>query len=191
MSNTCLTNPSKIIYKVTSPSGKVYIGKTVKGLHYRKAQHLKTANNGSGLLFSKAIRKYGDSLIWEVIDTANTSEELSLLEVIWIKYYNSFGGGYNLTVGGDGRSMYETEEEVQQARKSSFKKYTQTPKYKELKKSYRQSDEYKKSKGEYLKKYYINNKEKLSNYSKRYVRTDKYKTHRMARYYKNKKTNEQ
>ena len=58
--------------------------------------------------FYKAIRKYGkDNLKWEIIDTADSEQNLNDKEIYWIKHYNSFmknkdSNGYNLTFGGEG-----------------------------------------------------------------------------------------
>lgn len=128
-----------IIYKVTSPSGKVYIGKTTRGIEARKAQHLACSFRGSTFLFSKAIRKYGELLVWELIDTAETSEELSLLEISWIKYYHSFSNGYNLTMGGEGARKYATVEESKEIAKAQMKAYRKTPEAIAVKRVYAQS----------------------------------------------------
>ena len=70
-----------IIYKITSPSGKVYIGQTVKTLHKRKLRHTNTANNPNDKRYdtkiARAVRKYGNLLIWEIlIEGIKTYEEL-------------------------------------------------------------------------------------------------------------------
>ena len=111
------------IYKVTSPSGKIYIGKTTKKLEIRKKQHFVTAKLGSDTKFSNAIRKYGELLIWEIIDNSDNKDNLSLLEISWIKYYNSYKSGYNSTLGGDGSSKYDNIEDAIKARNDTFKKY--------------------------------------------------------------------
>jgi hypothetical protein len=178
MPNTCPTTPLKIIYKVTSPSGKIYIGKTERGLERRKAHHLYIAKLGSKLLFSNAVRKYGELLKWEIIDTANTSEELALLEISWIKYYSSYGSGYNLTIGGDGAGKYNTREEAEKARKSSFKKYSQTEKYKKIKRDYSQTEESKKRRKDYFAKY--NKSPKRKEYFSKYYRTQEYRDKKNA-----------
>ncbi len=90
-----------LIYKVTSPSGKYYIGQTTRTLEERKKQHHTLANRDNTLPFYRAIRKHNDNLIWEIIDTASTIEELNEKEVYWIaKYDTCHGAGYNCTEGG-------------------------------------------------------------------------------------------
>ena len=96
-----------IIYKATNTvNGKVYIGKTINKMRDRQKCHKSMSLNGSQNYFHRAIRKHGwDSFTWQVIDTAETEEELNEKEKHWIAYYNSFGtGGYNMTIGGDGQS---------------------------------------------------------------------------------------
>lgn len=99
-----------IIYKATNlANGKVYIGQTKKGLETRKKQHLRDAEKSkrNKTYFHHAINKYGESgFHWEVIDRADTPEELSEKEEDWIIYYGSLGEhGYNLTPGGHSASQ--------------------------------------------------------------------------------------
>lgn len=99
-----------IIYKYTSPSGKSYIGQTVKE-NKRKAQHKRSAfkeyDSAYNTPFHKAIRKYGwDSFKYEVLYTIINDneefirEELNKREVYYIGKYNTFEKGYNCTIGG-------------------------------------------------------------------------------------------
>lgn len=100
-----------IIYKVTNLiNGKTYIGLTTKSLEQRKSEHIYKAFNQNGNpVIHRALRKYGEnSFTWEVIDTAETQEELSEKEIYWIKFHESFGAnGYNLTHGGEGSLGYK------------------------------------------------------------------------------------
>jgi len=54
------------VYKITSPSGKVYIGQTVKTLHERIKGHKKSSTNCT--LLKRAIDKYGDEMKYEYIE---------------------------------------------------------------------------------------------------------------------------
>jgi len=86
--------------------GKKYIG-YAKDIFRRWEKHrneLKLNNHDNGYLqntynkYSKDIFKY-----WIIQECSN--ENLPLMEIYWISYYNSYrddGGGYNLTRGGDG-----------------------------------------------------------------------------------------
>lgn len=89
-----------IIYKITNiQNNKVYIGQTVRTLNQRFNRHKSDAmNNILDTHFARAIREYGpDSFIAEVIDTAESQEELNKKEQYWIQYYNSINQGYNET----------------------------------------------------------------------------------------------
>lgn len=111
-----------IIYKVTFPNQKYYIGQTMRTLEKRKKEHEWTYLKRN-TAFYNAIRKYGwDSLMWETIDEADTREELNQKEIYWIKYYNSCvlsknSNGYNSTYGGDlctPPKLFTTKEEILQ-----------------------------------------------------------------------------
>jgi predicted GIY-YIG superfamily endonuclease len=97
-----------IIYCVTSPSGKKYIGRTIQKLNRRKFAHNALARGTSKLYFHNAIRKYGPKeMIWEVIETRSHEdpkkliEILNELEIFHIDAYETlYPDGYNLTEGG-------------------------------------------------------------------------------------------
>jgi group I intron endonuclease len=116
-----------IIYKATSPSGKVYIGQTVKTLSRRKGNHKdQSLKSYHSYHFANAIRKYGiDNFVWEQVDTADSKEELNQKEKYWIAYYNSTNPtfGYNSQNGGsNGTPSNETRKkmsEVQKGRKAT------------------------------------------------------------------------
>ena len=110
------------IYKITNKiNGKVYIGQTIRPVEYRFNRHMNDAlNNILDTHFARAIRKYGIGPdIWElqIIDNAQTQEELNQKERYWIKYYNSVEDGYNETdaISKCGGNTYKskTEEEMQ------------------------------------------------------------------------------
>lgn len=94
-----------LIYKVTNLiNGKIYVGKTVNSLAYRRRSHEAGSLRSDGFAFSSAIIKYGkDSFNWQVIDTAVSIGCLNEKECRWIAYFKSHGpDGYNLTDGGEG-----------------------------------------------------------------------------------------
>lgn len=95
-----------IIYKVVSPSGKVYIGKTATTLERRKSKHYSVAFNsyasGYNYSISKAIRKYKEELSWDILEDNVPVHRLNELEVAYIIKFDSFNSGYNSTVGGEG-----------------------------------------------------------------------------------------
>jgi len=89
-----------IIYKVTNKiTGKCYIGQTVQSLQRRWYKHL---HDNRCPAMRDALKKYGeDNFTIEVIDTAETIEELNEKEVYWISFFDSLApNGYNLQSGG-------------------------------------------------------------------------------------------
>lgn len=97
-----------LIYKATNiENGKCYIEQTTKTLEHRKREHLDSAKNPI-FRFHRAIKMYGaDKFIWEVIDTANTVDELNEKEWYWIEHYDSYNNSYNDTKGDLNPMNYE------------------------------------------------------------------------------------
>lgn len=94
------------IYKIENLiNGKVYIGKSVdikSRLQNHKSESFNKNSNAYDTAIHRAIRKYGiENFSFEVIEECSR-ENLSDKEKYWIKFYNSFGSGYNLTTGGEG-----------------------------------------------------------------------------------------
>lgn len=93
-----------IIYKVTnSINGKIYIGKTTKGLDRRRSEHTRFIKPITA--FQRALHKYGkNEFVWEIIYECESPEELNNAEKEMIAKYqsNKLGIGYNMTPGGDG-----------------------------------------------------------------------------------------
>ena len=78
-----------IIYKITNiQTNQVYIGQTIRTLEQRLNRHKNDAlNNVIDTHFARAIRYYGwDTFKAEVIDTAETQDELNQKEPYWIRY---------------------------------------------------------------------------------------------------------
>ena len=101
-----------IVYKATSSSGKVYIGITITTLKERIRTHLRAVKKGSKIPFHEAIRKYKlKNIKLVIIDRAKTWDELCKLETKYIKLYDSYNNGYNLTLGGEGTFGLKYDEE--------------------------------------------------------------------------------
>src|SRR5210317_69518 len=89
-----------IIYKISSPSGKVYVGQTVRSFEERIRNH-KCKSSGCTALKS-AIDKYVDQMKYEIIEDNIPQEYLDEREIFWIKELNSLApNGYNLSSGGN------------------------------------------------------------------------------------------
>ena len=94
------------IYAAISPSGKYYIGQTIRTVKRRWNDH---KHDKRGIL-KHAIKKYGfknfkvDTLIICNVDKLNYYEKL------FIKSYNSLApNGYNCTSGGDSEYTFSEE----------------------------------------------------------------------------------
>lgn len=117
-----------IIYRVTNLiNNKIYIGQTKYSLKERKHGHYSKMKDNT--YFHKALCKYNKNVfIWEIIDKADTIEELNKKEQYWIKYYDSFNKnkGYNLTMGGEGSIGYIPSEETRKKMRNRMlgNKYT-------------------------------------------------------------------
>jgi group I intron endonuclease len=108
-----------LVYKLTSPSGKVYVGMTSRSIELRFDRHRYAAAWGSDKAIHNAIRKYGaDSFTVEVVQDGLTTQEALDLEIVTIDALGSvFPVGYNLTRGGDGcRATPETAAKISAAR---------------------------------------------------------------------------
>lgn len=89
------------IYKITSPSGKSYIGLTKAHVKERWRQHVKKSTTGINHPFYCAIRKYGfDAFTWCVVDTAIDKPEAQRKEVAHIAAAQP-STLYNVSPGGE------------------------------------------------------------------------------------------
>ena len=106
-----------VVYKITFPNGKVYIGQTIEKISTRISHHKtdaklerdKTSFAPRGSKICNAIRKYDLDFNWvEIIDTANSLEDLNLKEAYWVSHYNSDKTGYNIKPGGGNKRHSES-----------------------------------------------------------------------------------
>lgn len=92
------------IYKTTNTiNKKIYIGK-------HQSSEYDDKYFGSGKILKRAIDKYGiENFINEIIDIADTDDELNEKEKYYIKYYKDLYGEncYNLANGGDGGDVFK------------------------------------------------------------------------------------
>ena len=113
------------IYKITNPSGKVYIGQTIN-LRARKRKYAAQAVQGQPKIYH-SILKYGwDAHIFEILFEGICSVRcLDRLERLYILQYNSVAEGLNCTEGGGGargRPLSEKHLEALKKPKSSAHK---------------------------------------------------------------------
>lgn len=125
------------IYKITSPTGKIYIGKTIK-LKLRIDYYRRLKCKKQKIIYNSLL-KYGFSgHTFDIIyEGEHTSNELNNLEIYFIGIFNSFNGnnenGMNLTLGGDGgfgvKFTDERKKQISDANKLRiYKKYTEDTK---------------------------------------------------------------
>lgn len=94
------------IYKITSPSGNIYIGQS-EDIIFRMSYYRHSIRMNQPRL-CKSIRKYGfDSHSVEIIKTC-TKEQLNYFEKYFIEYYDTFNTdhGMNMTPGGDSKIAF-------------------------------------------------------------------------------------
>lgn len=95
------------IYKITSPSGKIYIGQSIN-IKRRIYEHTYNKSNKKSRIY-KSILKHGwNAHVFEIIQECQ-EHELNDLEIYYIKFYNTFNTehGMNLTEGGNCTKMSE------------------------------------------------------------------------------------
>ena len=116
------------IYKITSPTGRIYVGKT-KELQKRIGHYKKWVNSITQPKLRYSIRKHGwDNHKLEILEEC-TPENANNREIFWIKELKSFHGvnskGLNLTPGGDGgkggRKRNKSAKRVEQRCPKTFK----------------------------------------------------------------------
>ncbi len=107
------------IYKIIClPTGKLYIGQTLRTIEKRWKRHIRDAKKGSEHKFHRAIRKYGEEnfTVEELLAvSAPTKKELKAqldsLEIEYISRFNTREKGYNSTDGGEGTAGRVCSEE--------------------------------------------------------------------------------
>lgn len=106
----------KVIYMLISPSGRVYVGKSVQ-FGKRLSQHRRRSRKKKTFLYN-AVRKHGwakfTKLVLEIFPYDVTIKHMSKREIHFIKKYRAFERkyGYNLTEGGEGAPGYRHTDEA-------------------------------------------------------------------------------
>lgn len=103
------------IYCITNLiNSKRYVGKTTNDIHQRFNKHCldsKRSRCEKRPLYD-AMNKYGiENFIVEEIEYIEDDNKLEEREIFWIKELGTFGkNGYNATIGGDGKLLYDHNE---------------------------------------------------------------------------------
>jgi predicted GIY-YIG superfamily endonuclease len=103
---------NNVIYCLTFPNNKKYIGKTTSQLKERIRCHIKDAFQDKEGKFAKsrAIRKYMTFNV-DVLFESDDENLLNEKEIFYIDLHNSYGkDGYNMTAGGDGNKYIMSDE---------------------------------------------------------------------------------
>lgn len=151
-----------IIYLITNiVNGKQYVGQTRRKAQRRWRQHITDSKHKSAL--HNAINKYGeDSFYLQILDEANSQEELNELERHWIFELSTLKpSGYNLTTGGG--ADYTVSESTRQKVSASWENReisseTKTKMSESWKKKFALDPEHKAKKVAHLAKAYGHNR---------------------------------
>ena len=103
-----------LIYKITSPTERVYVGQTTKTAKERIIQYKSKRKKKGKSLILRSIEKYGwDTHIFEVIEDNVPFEFLNEREIYWIAKLKTYAAenldGMNLTRGGDYRESWKND----------------------------------------------------------------------------------
>jgi group I intron endonuclease len=110
-----------LIYKITNlVHGRVYIGQTIQSNpKARWYSHWDYVRKGRKSYLYDSMRKHGmNNFSWEIIDQANSIEELNELEAKWLDHYRAIGEVYNnREAGGNKKHSSESIERMSVAQK--------------------------------------------------------------------------
>lgn len=114
-----------IIYMLTSPSGKSYIGQSIRP-EKRYTCFLNINKSYGGSKIDRARKKYGpENFKYEILeeyineDKEKVFNKLNELEIFYIRKYDTYNNGYNLTEGG----TYNMDEKSIKKNSDSQKEY--------------------------------------------------------------------
>jgi group I intron endonuclease len=96
------------IYKITSPSGKIYIGQAID-INHRIIAYKGARCKGQQKLYNSIIKYGWNAHMFEIIHECNESE-LNDLERYYIKFYDSFNTEHGLNLNDGGSNNRPTEE---------------------------------------------------------------------------------
>ncbi len=104
---------SVIIYRLTSPHGKRYIGQTTGSITKRWGEHRSHALRSVRSKLYACLRKH-EPILWTVEEVASAESQamLNWLETVWI----AAEGDLNIAIGGDGGPMAQsTKDKISKA----------------------------------------------------------------------------
>lgn len=90
-----------LVYALTSPTGRVYIGQTIQPLPKRWYDHRRAARSGRKSKLYTSMRKHTEGWTQEVVYEASSQEELDRMEIMFIRAF----GDLNIREGGRGGKL--------------------------------------------------------------------------------------
>jgi group I intron endonuclease len=105
-----------VIYKITNPTGKIYIGCTIDWKR-RFSEYRRLSMVGQRKLYN-SLKKYGyENHVFEIIEECNETM-LHEREIYYINYYNCITEGLNIRLGNrNGRLTEETKQKISESLK--------------------------------------------------------------------------
>lgn len=98
------------IYCITNKiNNKKYVGKTLSSIEERFEQHIADRIHYNHRPLYMAMNKYGVENFFITLLEENDYTKLSEREQYWIKNLDTYHNGYNATLGGDGKVLYDYE----------------------------------------------------------------------------------
>ena len=111
------------IYRITNTiNNKMYIGQTIQKNHkMRWYQHCADARKGKDSHLCNSMRKYGvENFVWEIIDVAETLDDLNIKEEHWLKQYQQITECYNIRdAGGNKLHSLESIEKMKESQRQA------------------------------------------------------------------------
>lgn len=124
-----------ILYKITFPNNRVYIGITTRTLKRRMDQHRQQMYKQNNKV-QKAFRKYGfENCKFEILERHINLYFLIESEIFNIWSHNSKRNGYNSTFGGDGTYGRHISVKEKQKHATKMKKKWKDPEFRQKMKS--------------------------------------------------------
>lgn len=103
------------IYKISNDfDNKIYIGKTTRDVQLRFEEHFKKTSGSNSYIDNDMADKGIEHFTYEILEECSI-DNINEKEKFWISYYHSYikdplcKGGYNLTPGGEGRSLSDQQ----------------------------------------------------------------------------------
>ena len=120
------------IYSITNVvTGDMYIGQTIQDFEKRWKSHISALNRGNhdNEYLQRSWNKYGeDAFKFKAIHYCDELDILNDLEKYYIKKYDTYNNGFNMTEGGD-YFLNEIPEEIRKKRLENLKKVNRERSY--------------------------------------------------------------